>query len=404
MTRIDTSSSVRAMGGPTITIPVSVRLRATVAAWVRRPYLQAIAVYLAVRVVGVVVLAIMAAHHNLPLLDRLTAWDGQWYSDLADHGYGGITDRTDAHGQVLSHAPWAFFPLYPAFTALVSGLPGVSIVAAALIVSLLSGVAAACALVRIGRRFYPHRPVGLILVALWAGAPMAITLSMAYTEAMFVAFAAWALVGVLEQRWWLAQWCSVFAGLTRSTASVLIAVVVVAAGVAVYRGGRGRWPALACALVAPAGLLGFWAAVATQTGSPTGWWDLERQGWNTRFDFGVDAGKYIVQTLSSDKSVMQTITVLIVLAAVALAVVAVTTRLPWPLAVYGIGVVVLAVGTAGLPWEKARFVLPAVTLLIPVALGLTNRKPSTIVATVVAWMLIGAWFSGNSLTAWQHSI
>jgi hypothetical protein len=102
----------------------------------------------------------------------------------------------------------AFFPLYPSFTALVSGLPAVSTVAAALIVALGAGIAAACALLRIGRILDPRPGVGLVLVALWAGAPMAIVLTMPYTEGL----AAWALVGVLEQKWWLAGACIVFAG------------------------------------------------------------------------------------------------------------------------------------------------------------------------------------------------
>jgi hypothetical protein len=243
----------------------------------------------------------------------------------------------------------------------------------------------------------------LILVALWAGAPMGITLSMAYTEAAFTALAAWALVGVLERRWLLAGTCCIFAGLTRPTASALIAVVVVAALVAVYRG-RDRWWALACALLSPIGLLGYLAAVAARTGSLTGWFELERVGWNTKFDFGVEAEKFVTKNLLSDESVMQTAVALILLAAVALAVLAVTTRLPWPLAAYSIGMIVMVVCTAGLPWAKVRFLLPGFTLLLPVALGLANHKPRTIVAYVAAWVLVGAWFSAHSLTGWQYSI
>jgi hypothetical protein len=211
-------------------------------------------------------------------------------------------------------------------------------------------------------------------VALWAGAPMAIVLTMPYTEGLFVALAAWALVGVLEQKWWLAGVCTVFAGLVRSTALALIAVVVVAAGIAVYRGGRGRWPALACVLAAPLGLLGYWGSVAARTGSLTGWQDIERRGWNVRWDFGAEAKQYLVTNLLTDHSVMQTAVTFLVLGAVALAVLTVTGQVPWPLAVYGIGVVILAIGTAGLPWEKIRFLLPAFTVLIPVAIGLAGRK------------------------------
>jgi hypothetical protein len=369
----------------------------------RRPTPQAIVIYLAVRMVGVAVLALMAAQHNLPLLERLTAWDGQWYTDIADHGYSGITERVDANGQLLPHAPFAFFPLYPFVVSLLSGVPGASTAAAALTLSLGAGIAAACALVRIGRMFYPTSRLGLILVALWAGAPMGIALSMAYTEAMFTALAAWALVGVLERQWLQAGLCCFFAGLTRPTATVLVVVVVVAALVAAYRG-QDRWWALACALISPIGLLGYWAAVASRTGSLTGWWELERQGWNTSFDFGVEAGKFITKNLLSDELVMQTVVALMLLAAVALTVLTVTNRLPWPLAAYGIGVVVVVVCTAGLPWAKVRFLLPGFTLLLPVATGLSARKPRTIVACVAAWILLGAWFSAHSLTAWQYSV
>ena len=141
-------------------------------------------------------------------VDRLTVWDAQWYIKLTDLGYQGIMDSVDAAGHPYADMPMAFFPLYPSFTALVSGLPAVSTVAAALIVALGAGIAAACALLRIGRILDPRPGVGLVLVALWAGAPMAIVLTMPYTEGL----AAWALVGVLEQKWWLAGACIVFAG------------------------------------------------------------------------------------------------------------------------------------------------------------------------------------------------
>jgi hypothetical protein len=406
MTRIDTSSSLREMVGPPVALPVSVRLRATVASWARRPHPQAIAVYLAVRLCGVAVLAVMAAHNGQKLLDRLTAWDGQWYLKIAELGYQGVagTDRAvDAAGHPYADAPWAFFPLYAWFSSLLAELPGINLLGAALLVSLGSGIAAACALQRIGRLFYPHRPVGLILVALWAGAPMAIVLSMPYTEALFVALAAWALVGVLEKQWWLAGICCIFAGLARSTASALIVVVVAAAVVAVWRG-RNRWPAIACAVMAPLGLAGYWTAVAARTGSITGWQDIERIGWHTRFDGGQQAVQFVIGALTHDGSVMQTATALIMLGAIALSVLTVTTRLPWPLAAYAIGVAALAIATAGFPAMKARFLLPAFPLLIPIAVGLASRKPKTIVATVAAAVLVGAWFSGHGLTSWHYAI
>jgi hypothetical protein len=407
MTRIDTSSSLRAMVGAPVVLPVAVRFRVTVANWVRGPYPQAIAVYLAVRLVSVVVLAIMATNNHQKLLDRLTAWDGQWYLKLAEFGYHGVSVSSyaaDAAGHPYAEAPMAFFPLYPGLVSLLARLPGINTVRAALLVSLLAGIAAACGVLRIGRFLDPTRlRTGLILVALWAGAPMAITLTMTYTEALFTAFAAWALVGVLERRWWLAGICSMFAGLTRSTAGVLIVIVVVAALAAAFRD-RDRWPALACAVMAPLGLTGYWASVAARTGSLTGWQDIEWRGWNTRFDFGHESVEWVIQILLGKGSVMETTTVMIVLGAITLAALG-ARRMPWPLAAYGIGVVVLIVGTCGLPFAKARFLLAGmIVLLIPIALGLANRKPKTAIVTVTALVLVGSWFSAHSLTGWQYAI
>lgn len=368
-----------------------------------RPYLTAVAVYLAVRALGVAILALMAADNNTPLLDRLTAWDGKWYLKLAEVNYGGMGGTLDAAGQPFVEAPYAFFPFYPMLMAGLAGLPGISIIAAGLLISLAAGIAVAVALVRIARHVDPRPRVGLILVGLFAGAPMAITLSMTYTEALFCALAAWALVGVLERNWWLAGCATMFAGLTRSTALVLIAVVVIAALVAAYRG-RDRWTALVCALIAPLGLAGYWGTVAARTGSWTGWQDIEMRGWNTRFDSGQETAQWIGQILLGKGSVMETTTVAIVLGACVLAVLG-ARRMPWPLAAYGIGVVVLVLGTAGLPFAKARFLLPAMfVLLIPIALGLAGRKPKTAAAAVVALVLIGSWFSGHALTGWQYAI
>jgi hypothetical protein len=389
-------------------IRARMQARVRVASLVRLPYVQAIGVYLAVRIVGVAVLAVMAGNKDLPLLGRLTAWDGQWYLKIAEFGYQGVAASSyarDAAGHPYPDAPMAFFPLYPAFTSLLARIPGVSFVLAALLLSLISGIVAACALFRIGRHLDPtQRRTGLILVALWAGAPMAITLSMTYTEAMFTAFAAWAIVGVLEKNWWMAGLCCMFSGLVRSTAIALIVVVVVAAGIAIYRTPLESMRAFCCALLAPLGLLGYWGSVWVRTGSITGWQDIELRGWNTRFDGGWEAVKYVAGTLTHDGSVMQTVTALILLGAVALAVLTVTTHLPWPLAVYAIVVTAMAIATAGLPFMKARFLLPGFPLLIPIALGLANRRPKTIVATVAAVVLLSAWFSGNALTAWQHAI
>jgi len=185
---------------------------------------------------------------------------------------------------------------------------------------------------------------------------------------------------------------------------VLIAVVVVVAAGAAWRAsGRGRWRPLVAVAVAPLGLLGFWGAVAARTGSLSGWQDIELKGWGVRWDYGAEAARYVWRVLSSDAGVFQTAVVALLLAAVVLAALTVR-RLPWPLAAYAIGVVVLVIGSAGIPATKLRFLIPAFALLLPIALGLARRGHSTIAAAVVAWTLGGAWLSAYSLTVWHYAI
>ncbi|EMD22938.1 hypothetical protein [Amycolatopsis azurea] len=367
------------------------------------PYLRAVAAYLAVRVLGVAMLAVMAAPRDLPLLERLSAWDGWWYLQIAERNYGGVPEPLDAAGELFPAAPMGFFPLYPGAMRVLGEL-GLPLLAAGLVVSTGAGVVAACGLQRIGERFGGQR-VGLVLVVLWAGAPMSITQSMVYTESLFVALAAWSLVGVLERRFGMAAVCTMFAGLTRSTAVVLVAVVVVAAVLAATRGrGRDRWQLLGWAAIAPLGLAGYWGFVAARTGSLTGWQDIELRGWGVRWDWGREAAEYTVRLLTREGSRFETLVLFVTVAAVILGAVMIARRMPWPLVAYGIGVAVLAIGTAGFPQMRGRFLLPAFVLLLPVAVGLAKRRPSTAVAVAAAFVLFGCWYSAYSLTAWQHGI
>lgn len=366
------------------------------------PDARAVAVHLTVQALGVIVLALFTGWHDLDLLGRFTAWDGQWYLQIAENGYEGVTGLSPS----FENASLAFFPLYPMLISLVALLPGVGHIAAGLMISVAAGSIAACGLVRLARHVDPRPTVGLLLVALWAAAPMAITLSMVYTEALFSALAIWALVGVLERNWWVAAACCFYAGTVRSTAGALIAVVVVAALIAAWReSGRARWHAVSCAVVSPLGLLGYWGYVATETGSLTGWADIEQRGWDMNFDFGAETAAWFVATLATGSSVMMLGAAVLLIAAAVLVGVCLYQRVPWPLTAYGALVLALVIGTGGLEMTKPRLLLVGSwALLIPVAVGLTNRQRPAMLGGAVALAALGVWFSAYSLTAWQYAI
>jgi hypothetical protein len=388
------------------------------------------AVYLAVRLVGIGVLGAMAARGS-GLVNELRSWDGVWMLAIAGRGYDGVPlTLVDAFGRHTSDTAYAFFPGYPATVAVTSLLTGGDLVTAALLVSAVAGVVAAYGLVALAGSFPPEltpggpRRVGLLLVALFAAAPMGVVLSMAYTEALFCALAAWALVGTLRERWLLAGLCAAAAGLVRPTGSALALAVVLAALVAAVRGrawrplvirrgaaaphgmrgGRVVAGSVTAAVLAPLGLLGYLAVVGWHTGTPTGWFAIQRTGWGSRFDGGASLATFVGRTLTGGHELYDLAVLLALVGSVTLLVVAVRMRVPWPLVVYAAAVLVTVWASDGQIHSRVRLLMPAFPLLVPVAVGLARRRTGTAVAVVVAAALASAWFGGYTLTIWRYAI
>jgi hypothetical protein len=360
--------------------------------------------YLGIREIGLLVLGWMTGRAGTTVTNALTSWDGQWYLGIASDGYGGVpAGMTDAFGRRTANTPLAFFPGYPALVRWVGDLPGVDVIGAAFTVSLACGVVCAYGLVKLCRLVGGNRIAGYVLVALFAASPMAIVLSMAYSEALFCALAVWALVGVLDRKWLLAGLCAAGTGLVRPTAAALVVVVVLAAIVALVRRRDGLRPVLGLVL-APAGLVGYLVFVANRTGELTGYFALQRSGWNSTFDGGVATVKFGLDVLATGRSVLEVATVGILVVAVALLVISVRQRLAWPVVLYGALVFALDVGSNGLMNSKARLLLPAFTLLVPVALALAKRRPSTVITVLAGLALASAWFGAYSITGWQYAI
>jgi len=366
--------------------------------------LAAAAVYPLIRAVGFAVLYWYAAAHDSSVSAALTKWDGHWFLGIADHGYRGVPlDLVDAFGRRTDATAFAFFPGYPSLVAGVALLPWVSVFGAALGVNVVSGTVAAVGLGRLGSTITGSPRVGLLLVVLFAAAPMGVVLSMTYSEALFCALGVWALNGVLEQRWMLAGVCTAFAGLVRPTAAALVLAVVLAAVVAMVRR-RGGWRPWVAALLAPLGLLGYLSWVGWQTHSLFGWFTLQSTGWNSGFDGGVASWRYLVHEIGAPGQLMEVASVLIVLAGVGLVALGVAARIPWPVLFYGVGVTIMAVASNGLMPSKPRLLLPAVVLALPVAVGLAKRRWVTQLAVVLGVVVASAWLGAYALVVYPYAI
>jgi hypothetical protein len=362
-------------------------------------------VFLAVRAVGVLVLALMAAGTGSTLGHELTTWDGAWLLSIAEDGYAGVAaEHVDAFGNRTPETPLGFFPGYPGAVAAVGWFTFGNIALAGLLVSLGSGIFAAYGLTRLGE-LVPggSRRAGLLLTALFAATPMSVVLSMTYTEALFCALAVWGLVAVLRRQWLLAGLVTAAAGLVRPTATGLVAAVGLAALAAVLarRDGIRPW---AGGLLAASGLVGYLAYVAARTGRPDGWFAIQRDGWGWYLDGGRATAAYVGEVLAGGQRIFDVLTVVALVGTLVLLGLMVWLRLPWPLTVYAVLTLVTVWGTQGLMNAKLRLLVPAFVLLVPLALGLANRRRGTALAVVVAVALGSAWFGGYALTIWKYGI
>jgi hypothetical protein len=354
--------------------------------------------YAAVRAFGLLVLALYAQHADRSLPALLGANDGQWYLGIAANGYD-TSITYDQDGLVNTNV--AFFPLFPALIRLVSVL-GVPPLAAGVAIAALCGLAAAWGIYAVGAHLH-SRQLGVLLAVLWGALPHAIVQNMVYAESVFTALCAWALWCVLTRRWVLAGVLTAAAGLTRPTAVALIATVGLACAVAVAR--RDGWRPWLGALVAPVGVLGYWAWCAAALNRPDGWFWMQREGWKSQTDFGSSAVRQLAQIATKEHRLAYYLTTLVLVLAVALVVlVAFDRRWPWPVLVFGVLLLVVTLISGGNYYHaKARFLIPAFTLLIPVAIGLVNTSRLTRYVVLATLTGLSAWYGSYLLLVWNRS-
>ncbi|WP_377269510.1 hypothetical protein [Peterkaempfera sp. SMS 1(5)a] len=358
----------------------------------------ALLVFAAVRLLGVAVLAVWAQAVGKSAHKLLSGrWDSLWYQRIAEHGYGYTLHLPG--GRV--HSDLAFFPLLPWLEHSLAALTPLSTADAGLAVSWLASLAAAWGIFAVGDRLHGRR-TGILLVALWAVLPTGVVQSMAYTESLFTALAAWALYAVLTGRWVWAGTLAALAGLTRPVGAAVVAAVWAAAALALYRD-RAAWRSdrwmLPGVVLAPLGWLGYVAWVGVRTGSPTGYPDVQA-GWGNGFDGGAAFARFVGRQLSAPPFVSG----IALLAAVALLLWlflrGVRQGQPLPLPAYTAAVLALALTGAGYFGSKPRLLMPAFPLLLPLALALARLRPrrSALVLTVVALASAGygaLWLNGS---------
>ncbi|MGP3685051.1 hypothetical protein ACTVZO_10120 [Streptomyces sp. IBSNAI002] len=355
----------------------------------------ALAVFAAVRLLGLAVLGVWGAVAGSSPHTLLSArWDSLWYARIAAEGYG--YEVALPNGDV--HSNLAFFPLLPWLERLVSAAAGLPYGSAGLVVSALAGLAAAWGVFAVADLLHGRR-AGVLAVAVWAALPVGIVQSMAYSESLFTALAAWALYGALRGRWLTAGLLAAGAGLTRPVGAAVVAAVWVAVVLA-WRGGERSWRMAAGALLAPLGAGAYVLWVGARTGGgPLGYLDVQA-GWGNGFDGGWAFARFIGARLASSAFAAGLGLIAGVVLVLWLYGRCVRQRQPVPLLVYGGIVVALALCASGYFGSKPRLLLPAFPLVLPVAVALAGWRTRTAAAVLGAAALLSAvygafWLNGS---------
>ncbi|WP_338899096.1 glycosyltransferase family 39 protein [Streptomyces sp. TG1A-60] len=381
--------------------------------------------YACVRALGLVALTLWSAARDRSALTLLSArWDSLWYTRVAELGYG--YEVRLPNGDV--HSNLAFFPLLPWLERAVSAVTPLSYAHAGLAVGMLASLAAAWGVFAVVDHVYGRR-AGVCAVLLWAVLPVGVVQSMAYTEALFTALAAWSLHAVLTGRWVIAGTLAALAGLTRPVGLAVVAAVWAAAIASSVRdrrsgatptaegptrapssggnrsadasGGTSLWPRALGMLLAPLGVGGYVLWVGRHTGKgPLGYLDVQA-GWRNGFDGGWAFARFVADKFTSFPSALAGVGLTIGVALIIwLYVVCVRQGQPLPLLVYAGVVTALALCASSYFGSKPRLLMPAFPLLLPLARTLARARTPTSATVLggvaVASAVYGAfWLNGS---------
>ncbi|MGW3207141.1 mannosyltransferase family protein [Streptomyces sp. NPDC001135] len=411
--------------------------------------------YAAVRALGLVVLAVWSAARGKSAYTLLTArWDSLWYTRVAELGYG--YEVRLPNGDV--HSNLAFFPLLPWLERLLHAVLPLSYADAGLVVALLTSLAAACGIFAVADRVYGAR-AGVCAVLLWAVLPVGIVQSMAYSESLFTALAAWSLYALLTGRWVTAGTLAALAGLTRPVGAAVVAAVWVAGVISFVRdrsamrtpsaqdgqhapahtpsapeGPRASahtpgapeatrspaptpgtqasahapglpspptWRRTLGMAVAPLGVAGYALWVGQRTGKgPLGYLDVQA-GWRNGFDGGYAFARFVAAKFTSIPSALAGVGLIVGVALLLwLYATGVRRGQPVELLVYTGVVLALALGASSYFGSKPRLLVPAFPVLLPLACALARLRTSRSVL-VTALLAVGSavygafWLNGS---------
>jgi hypothetical protein len=331
--------------------------------WVLRP----IAIYLASRVVTLAALAIATAISHDSISGEINLWDSRWFIRAAQFGWPAHLPHVDGH---VAGNTIAFFPLFPLTIRWLSALTGLSLLTSGIIITVTTGLTAIVGVWALVRHYTDQGSAdrATLLVAMFPGT---FVLSMVYSEGIVVTCVAFGLLALLQRRWLLA---GILGLLATATSPIALAFEVSCLWCAYQQLTRSRnWRALSAPILAPLGFVAYQVWLWIHTGNLLAWRLTERGGWKSypSLAWPVHLVVLFVRDPISTNRQQDLLFIGIVVTAIAV-VVALRSRLPTPVLLYGLAAAFLALIAAPVGL-RPRFIFLAFPLIIAVGMWLRGK-------------------------------
>lgn len=240
----------------------------------------ALVVFVATRLLLIVVASINGPLRNTPFLNEFANWDGFWYRSVANIGYPDYVSHWQTN--------LGFFPLYPlsmkAFSYLFLWAPYGTIGAitvAGIALSMVGGFVTTVLVQRMATEWWDAE-AGRRAVLLFCLFPGSVVFSMVYAEGLAIPLAAGCIYALSRRRWVSA---GVLAGIDTAVEPYAVILIVVCAVAAVIELRRQGWRLRAAArsfaapVLSATGVIAFGAYLWGHTGSPFASFIAQRDGW-----------------------------------------------------------------------------------------------------------------------------
>ena len=389
--------------------PRSSRLAALLAAKQHRfDLFVAAAIRVAMVALQLGAVALMRAPGKGSAVSRLTIWDGRLYAGIAAHGYPHAI-ALGQQGQLARGDEFAFFPLYPALTWLLVHSTFLGYSSASLVLAFTFSTLLGPLIFQITKHHSRSRQAAYLAVVVLGVLPMAVVFQMAYAEALFTALSLAAYACAQRGHWGRTGTLLLLAGLTRPVAYI-VAAGVFTLGIKAWLGtstrSRNDLIRIVCAnamgvVAAPA----FWLFTALRTHDATAWFDVQRAGWNTTFDYGASTYHFMQsQVFQSTNLSEAAIPCAVVLLGYLILALITAKRSLAPYAV----IITLGWATVVLSsnyWHsKPRLLLVCALAAVPLATWLARCNTRVITACLTFAACISFWFGAFMITQWPFAI